>query len=690
MVDSTKSNDKESPEPGKNTAQFGAATELIDEDSFKDGRKIAAQFVDGSISSDEGEGEGDDTEIIIRMGRTENDSATYLSSGNECLNFFFHVVPDTPSSRVVELLEKAWLEDALIALRLVFQLRGVRGKGKTDKANFYTAALWLHENHPATLVANIAKVAAFGYYKDLPEIVLRILEGPEGFALRQHRKSLFEKAKKSKKRTSGRLARTHDSSPDSDEEEDHAKPVRGSLKKKICKAIDLCRREGCSMCQELTDDLKEVALEGADKPRSGPEAASALRESKRIAEARKAVKMFYFDYCYRNLYNAVAKTFADQLKKDMAAVKEGNTRDISLAAKWCPSLDASYDRKTLLCESIARKFFTKREYPEYVNMEDRVYAYRIRDRLRKEVLVILHRAIQMPEIPMSAKEWGAVNYKRVPSVAMKNYKKLFLTHDEPRFRNHLEDVTQGRAKIAAGAVLPHEIVKEALVEDGDAAVVAELQWNRMVDDLKKKGKLSDSIAVCDVSGSMDGTPMEVCIALGLLVSEISEEPWKGRVITFSSKPQLHVVQGSTLAEKYQFTATMDWGANTNLQAVFDRILDLAQATALPPERMIKRLFIFSDMEFDQASKNPWETDYIVICSKFEAAGYGSPPQVVFWNLRNSISNPVIAEQDGVALVSGFSKNLLKCFLENDGVINPKDIMMDAISHKLYQELVVVD
>lgn len=41
-------------------------------------------------------------------GFTENGSATYLSSGDPCLDFFFHVVPDTPPELLVERLAVAW------------------------------------------------------------------------------------------------------------------------------------------------------------------------------------------------------------------------------------------------------------------------------------------------------------------------------------------------------------------------------------------------------------------------------------------------------------------------------------------------------------------------------------------------------------------------------------------------------
>jgi hypothetical protein len=107
------------------------------------------------------------------MGYTENGSWTYTQSGNPCLDFFFQIVADTPPERLRSLLEEAWKEDSLLALKLLFHLRGVRGTGKSEKGGFYTGGLWLAEKHPGTLLANLKQVGVFGYYKDLLEIVLR-------------------------------------------------------------------------------------------------------------------------------------------------------------------------------------------------------------------------------------------------------------------------------------------------------------------------------------------------------------------------------------------------------------------------------------------------------------------------------------------------------------------------------------
>ncbi|KAF7151408.1 hypothetical protein RHSIM_Rhsim02G0036500 [Rhododendron simsii] len=113
------------------------------------------------------------------MGFTENNSATYLSTGNPCLDFFLHAVPDTPPEQLAERLLSAWDHDALTSLKLVCNLRGVRGTGKSDKEGFYAAALWLHKHHPKTLACNVRAIAEFGYLKDVLEILYRLLEGPE-------------------------------------------------------------------------------------------------------------------------------------------------------------------------------------------------------------------------------------------------------------------------------------------------------------------------------------------------------------------------------------------------------------------------------------------------------------------------------------------------------------------------------
>lgn len=607
------------------------------------------------------------------MGFTENGSGTFLSSGNPCLDFLFHVVPSTPPQTLTGFLNASWAHNPLTTLKLICNLRGVRGTGKSDKEGFYTAALWLHSLHPKTFACNVALFAEFGYFKDLPEIIYRLLEGSD---VRQIQKAEWERRKRGgsgivKKRIYSRRGR---------------KFRMIMSRSRNCKQQPKRRNKKPAMA-----DTRELRVANAmQRNKLEKERASALRKEKKIDTAKKVIARYSSDPDFRFLYDRVSDHFAECLKNDMKLYESGEVTKISLAAKWCPSIDSSFDRATLICESIARKVFPKTLYTEYEGIEDAHYAYRVRDRLRKQVLVPLRKALELPEVYIGANRWDSLPYNRVASVAMKLYKDKFLMHDPERFKKYLEDVKAGKEKIAAGALLPHEIIG-SLDDPFDGGQVAELQWKRIVDDLMQKGKLRNCMAICDVSGSMHGTPMEVSVALGVLVSELSEEPWKGKLITFSENPELQVLEGDSLRSRTDFVTEMEWGMNTDFQKVFDLILQVAVNGNLKPEQMIKRLFVFSDMEFDQASVNPWETDYQVIVSKYKEKGYGSVvPEIVFWNLRDSRSTPVLGTQKGVALVSGFSKNILTLFLDNEGIINPEQVMEAAISGQEYQKLVVLD
>ncbi|KAK1398998.1 GPI inositol-deacylase PGAP1-like protein [Heracleum sosnowskyi] len=612
-----------------------------------------------------------------RKGFTQGLSRTYLTSSNPCLDFFFHVVPSTPKETLITYLESSWGFDSLTTLKLICNLRGVRGTGKGNKEGFYTAVLWLQSFHPKTLAKNVEVLVGFGYFKDLPEILHRLMQDASWFEKRE-----FCQKKKAAKARGGKGVR---------------------LRRKGRRVERCGYDEGSDWFGKrpfsLDDGGGDVAWRRktrearvfAEKKKVEKEMRKAkqVREEKKVVVSTKAVMRYVRDPDYRFLYETVSAYFADCLKMDMKMLELGKLGGISLAAKWCPSLNSCFDKSTLLCESIARKIFPKEMYDEYEGLEDAHYAYRVRDRLRKQVLVPLRKALQLPEVYMGVSEWGSIPYNRVPSVAMTNYKEKFLKHDRLRFDEYLEKVKSGKATIAAGALLPHKII--ASLNDGDSGEVAELQWKRIVNDLSSKGKLKNCIAVCDVSSNMEGVFLDVCLALGVLVSELSEDPWSGNLITFSTNPKLEKVEGEDLRSKVDFVRRLEVESNTDFQKVFDVILKVAEKGKLKEDQMIKKIFVFSSMEFDNISENIWETDYQAITRKYTKKGYGScVPEIVFWNLTDSKATPVPSDKPGVALVSGYSKNLMTLFLEDKGTMTPESVMEVAISGEEYSKLVVVD
>ncbi|KAF0920459.1 hypothetical protein E2562_035170 [Oryza meyeriana var. granulata] len=77
---------------------------------------------------------------------------------------------------------------------------------------------------------------------------------------------------------------------------------------------------------------------------------------------------------------------------------------------------------------------------------------------------------------MSAQRWAELPYTHVASVATRHYKALLMKHDKDCFSKYLADVEEGKAKILAGALLPHEIAAAAMRSEEDD--VSELQSHR--------------------------------------------------------------------------------------------------------------------------------------------------------------------------------------------------------------------
>ncbi len=53
--------------------------------------------------------------------------------------------------------------------------------------------------------------------------------------------------------------------------------------------------------------------------------------------------------------------------------------------------------------------------------------------------------------------------------------------------------------------------------------VAEAQWKAYVEKLRESGELGSAMAICDVSGSMNGQPMEVRIPIAIITFTMSHD-----------------------------------------------------------------------------------------------------------------------------------------------------------------------
>ncbi|KAF9449270.1 hypothetical protein P691DRAFT_667831 [Macrolepiota fuliginosa MF-IS2] len=635
-------------------------------------------------------------------------------------------------------LRSAWAEDSERTLRLIWSIRSIHD-GRGEKELFYSAFGWLYDNHPRTAISNLrmlvtpvcvvsgGDVAPHGYWKDLLNILaLATCDELTDFSLR---KSNF--------------LHTYTSTPPKD-------------------SLPFDRQRATTLRKERRHVFHEqlaAKLEASNK--------------------------------FRALYIAVARLFAEQLRGDIRILSElqdldekdnkehyrALVRSISLAGKWAPTPGGSHDRVTNIATAICQLLFSPNENsgPDSIGPLPSTATHPIptnqhnctilRNYYHHWILRPLREILACPEPLMSAKKWKEIQYSRVPSLCMSRNKPYFILHDPEGFQLYLAGV-ESRKKMATHATaMPHELIAEAieLQEAMDASQeeayprvaehkrilaqarlgVINAQWHTMISKLKEGGNWDRALAICGVSGSAGSiyeynrhnvNPIFPSIALSLLVASVTKYPFNTGLVTFSNAPEfvrLERLGQMALADMVDEVLKKDLGGNIDLQAVFlEQILPLAKESSIAKEDMIKRVFIFSDMQFDHAAgmttgpwwlnrasesemADRWEVTYKLIEGAFMEAGY-DVPEIVFWNLageetvRQTVE--VEAERRGVVMMSGFSSSMMKAFMgevdgdeeedassvateedsEEEDETTPLSIMQKALLKNSYDGLAVLD
>lgn len=378
--------------------------------------------------------------------------------------------------------------------------------------------------------------------------------------------------------------------------------------------------------------------------------------------------------------NAIKRIISEQFYGDMKNMEDG--QPISLLAKWLPSANAS-------------------------SMDTKRRAEIIRDALElsprkyRKSLSALRAYLDVTERKMSAKEWDKIAYPGVPSRAMMNYRGAFIEHDGERFIEYLTNVKSGEEKINSGVLYPHDIVHAYHVSPYKVKPVIddtlEAQWKALPDTVTGING-SSTIVVVDGSGSMCSyvgdtriSAHEVARAIGLYFAEKLEGEFNNSFITFSARPQLVKLQPDmSLRAKLDLISRYDDCSNTNIEKVFDLILETAVDNHLKQEDIPANIMIISDQEFDAVASGKRATTFDqalfeVIEGRFKAAGY-KLPRLVFWNVCSRTGTIPLSENElGVALVSGFSPSIADMVMS--GELDPYRCLVKKLTSDRYKQVV---
>ena len=399
-----------------------------------------------------------------------------------------------------------------------------------------------------------------------------------------------------------------------------------------------------------------------------PELIFALLQSKQLQVLGRFDDLVYVWDTTKNKdsKNYIFNYLKYQLSEDILHDKNGES--VSLLAKWLPSENTT-SRKT-------RQLATR--FRKALEMSSKSY---------RRMLSTLRKNIDVVERKMSNNQWGEINYQGVTSKANLIYRNAFMKHDEERRSKYLEDLSNGDVKINAGKMYLYDIISKYKNKwDDEVDGTLEALW----DAQEVPKDYNDILVVRDGSGSMTisafGTSvsvLDIADALTIYTTQHNKsEYYKDKFITFSSKPEIVDLSAcNTLRDKLSVLDEYDDWSTTNVESVFDLILETSVKNKVDAKDLPSTVLVVSDMQFNSAMGTNFNNDTLFekIARKFESVGY-KLPKLVFWNVSyHNDTVPLQKNDNGLVIMSGFSKNNIDMILHDN--LDPLEVLKAELDSK---------
>lgn len=289
------------------------------------------------------------------------------------------------------------------------------------------------------------------------------------------------------------------------------------------------------------------------------------------------------------------------------------------------------------------------------------------------------------------RRWDAVEYSKVPSVAIGRYNKSFFKHDESRYSEWRGKAEKGEVKVNAGAIFPHDCFRTFKSEtnfysfehagETKNSKLANAQFLQMPDFFESNMRV---MPIVDVSGSMtvsvSGSVQAIDVSVGLSMYASDrlgkDNPFYRKMIPFSGYAKFFSWERDTFSEAiYNLAKEPIHYQNTNISAALDLILESAKFFSINEDQLPNVLLVVSDMQFDCSGTSQGSMEASML--RWDKAGYARP-KVVYWNTAGYCGSPATVYDPNTALVSGFSPSILQAVFRGDD-FSPMGIMEQAIS-----------
>jgi len=351
-------------------------------------------------------------------------------------------------------------------------------------------------------------------------------------------------------------------------------------------------------------------------------------------------------------YTVLAGRFDDlwnnPTDENMAKLKAELEAGNELAKKWMPRLTGK-NRK--VAQAIAKMWGLKEhEYRKLIKTDSTVeYKLSYAEKVEGETT-------PLDELFKTKGEYAhplvdEIDFEKVPSLAMTKYLRAFSTREDTkeRFGKYIEDVKNEKAKVNTSTANVHDAyktVRNADFREQEVEEAADVVGKKIVEQETDSLAL-DCICVLDTSGSMGSIsdPSSLCgkatSVAHALATHSTYAP--NQVISFSSRPQLMNIKGSSLKAQYNSMYTGDC-SDTDLAAVFKILMGL--------KRFPKYVIVMSDMEFNRGSATSMR-EWVKLCKDNEA-----DTKLIWWNFNDRNRTSPEVDEYGNIYMSGYDLQAL--------------------------------
>ena len=417
-----------------------------------------------------------------------------------------------------------------------------------------------------------------------------------------------------------------------------------------------------------------------------------------------------------NLLTEIYKLWAVQLLIDFDNMTNSSDTKpkISLAAKWVPKEGRALDKAHRSSKSIAKFMFPL------------LFSNDFKKAMRKyrTVITSLNKAINTTERLMASKQFSLIKFELVPGRCLTKCRRAWLgenksgkfihkgNQDRVKTRENnmkfLSNITKGKVSAKGKSLFIHELASLMMNPNlsNEDKTLFNAQFQNHIDDIKETAAANDTnlgnaVCMADVSGSMNGDPMNVALGLSVVMSApgIASPAWENIVLTFSDNPtfvklkypetlqewnasksgnyyyndysgnnsiykgidgkNFDITQSGrdlTWDEKIRVLSYAEWGGTTNFEKAIDLIASHALNVIDPLTNKCVRipdLYCITDMQWNVASSYGMKTSYGV--SPYSSGKTTIKPTTFMEDMRYKLSNLPVSKTVKQAIPTDFAK-----------------------------------